>query len=328
MEAEVVLMELVPRLRRPGVLITAGAAADEAQEMGRKGLSSPLPALQLMQADINIEELKRLQNGTKHVSDGRYQLHDHPLTTDLENNVAQAPINMPPLESKVLIIQRAWRDFAQRQDSCLEKRSPSPPSLSSSGKMSTSISMTTLSDGSTPHNGRQSSREPSRGVFRSCLPALLIERVTSAPCHQSLTNGRNDRARIRQPPRVVDSSPVPRRSSQCYNRVNVPHCHARRAGARDVCRAEVEPWPRTVEQCERILRQRPVTKCAVMAPLAPGFELSRRSQPLSIPGLPGNQVQLIISVRRGRRLGRGRWEELIDTIMNKATSAPHRPERL
>ncbi|KPP67675.1 hypothetical protein Z043_113708 [Scleropages formosus] len=51
-------------------------------------------------------------------------------------------------------IQRAWREFVQRQDvlhhSCLEKRSPSPPSLSSSGKMSTSISMTTLSDGSTP----------------------------------------------------------------------------------------------------------------------------------------------------------------------------------
>uniref|UniRef100_A0A8C9VE85 Schwannomin interacting protein 1 n=1 Tax=Scleropages formosus TaxID=113540 RepID=A0A8C9VE85_SCLFO len=73
---------------------------------------------------------------------------------DSENNVAQIPVNLRPLESKVLIIQRAWREFVQRQDvlhhSCLEKRSPSPPSLSSSGKMSTSISMTTLSDGSTP----------------------------------------------------------------------------------------------------------------------------------------------------------------------------------
>uniref|UniRef100_A0A8C6SC79 Schwannomin interacting protein 1 n=1 Tax=Neogobius melanostomus TaxID=47308 RepID=A0A8C6SC79_9GOBI len=45
-------------------------------------------------------------------------------------------------------IQRAWRDFLQRQE--VEKRSPSPPSLSSSDKMSMSISMTTLSDGSTP----------------------------------------------------------------------------------------------------------------------------------------------------------------------------------
>lgn len=47
-------------------------------------------------------------------------------------------------------IQRAWRDFLQRQE--VEKRSPSPPSLSSSSsdKMSMSISMTTLSDGSTP----------------------------------------------------------------------------------------------------------------------------------------------------------------------------------
>uniref|UniRef100_A0A3Q1GWX0 Fusion protein IQCJ-SCHIP1 N-terminal domain-containing protein n=1 Tax=Acanthochromis polyacanthus TaxID=80966 RepID=A0A3Q1GWX0_9TELE len=45
-------------------------------------------------------------------------------------------------------IQRAWRDFLQRQE--VEKRSPSPPSLSSSDKMSMSISMMTLSDGSTP----------------------------------------------------------------------------------------------------------------------------------------------------------------------------------
>lgn len=45
-------------------------------------------------------------------------------------------------------IQRAWRDFLQKQD-VQEKRSPSPPSLSSPDKMSTSISMT-LSDGSTP----------------------------------------------------------------------------------------------------------------------------------------------------------------------------------
>ncbi|AWO98906.1 putative IQ domain-containing protein J [Scophthalmus maximus] len=64
---------------------------------------------------------------------------------DLDNNIN---INMPPIENKVFIIQRAWRDFLQRQEA--EKRSPSPPSLSSSDKMSMSISMTTLSDGSTP----------------------------------------------------------------------------------------------------------------------------------------------------------------------------------
>uniref|UniRef100_A0A4W3JKW9 Schwannomin interacting protein 1 n=1 Tax=Callorhinchus milii TaxID=7868 RepID=A0A4W3JKW9_CALMI len=50
-------------------------------------------------------------------------------------------------------IQRAWREYLQRQEplqhACMEKRSPSPPSLSS-GKMSTSISMNTLSDGSSP----------------------------------------------------------------------------------------------------------------------------------------------------------------------------------
>ncbi|KAL6467669.1 hypothetical protein MHYP_G00233460 [Metynnis hypsauchen] len=91
------------------------------------------------------EELKTLQS-IKYVNDGGYQLQNNQLTTDLENNIA---VNMKPLESNVLIIQRAWRDFLQRQD-ILEKRSPSPPSLSSSDKMSTSISMTTLSDGSTP----------------------------------------------------------------------------------------------------------------------------------------------------------------------------------
>ncbi|KAL2095942.1 hypothetical protein ACEWY4_008090 [Coilia grayii] len=72
-----------------------------------------------------------------------------PLTTDVENNIAEVSMDVPLL-SKVLVIQRAWRDFQSRQD-ILEKRSPSPPSLtSSSDKMSTSISMATLSDGSTP----------------------------------------------------------------------------------------------------------------------------------------------------------------------------------
>ncbi|XP_030072372.1 schwannomin-interacting protein 1 isoform X6 [Microcaecilia unicolor] len=71
---------------------------------------------------------------------------------DEENNI-EKQMNLPPLESKVKIIQRAWREYLQRQDSlqqhCLEKRSPSPPSLSSE-KMSSSISMNTFSDGSTP----------------------------------------------------------------------------------------------------------------------------------------------------------------------------------
>uniref|UniRef100_A0A3B3S9B7 Schwannomin interacting protein 1 n=1 Tax=Paramormyrops kingsleyae TaxID=1676925 RepID=A0A3B3S9B7_9TELE len=98
-----------------------------------------------------MEELKELQTGLKFGNEGDYH---HPLTMDLENNITQIPVTARPLESKVLIIQRAWREFMQRQDvmhhSCLEKRSPSPPSLSSSSKMSTSISMATLSDGSTP----------------------------------------------------------------------------------------------------------------------------------------------------------------------------------
>ncbi|XP_048859562.1 IQ domain-containing protein J-like [Brienomyrus brachyistius] len=100
---------------------------------------------------MHLEELKELQTGLKFGNEGDYH---HPLTMDLENNITQVPVTARPLESKVLIIQRAWREFMQRQDvmhhSCLEKRSPSPPSLSSSGKMSTSISMATLSDGSTP----------------------------------------------------------------------------------------------------------------------------------------------------------------------------------
>ncbi|KAJ7995141.1 hypothetical protein DPEC_G00241490 [Dallia pectoralis] len=87
------------------------------------------------------EERKSLQIGLKHVNDESFQMHSQQLTTDLENN-----LNIPPLENKVLIIQRAWRDFLQRAE-VMEKRSPSPPSYD---KMSSSISMVTLSDGSTP----------------------------------------------------------------------------------------------------------------------------------------------------------------------------------
>ncbi|KAB0373859.1 hypothetical protein FD755_014115, partial [Muntiacus reevesi] len=47
-------------------------------------------------------------------------------------------------------IQRAWREYLQRQEP-LEKRSPSPPSLSSD-KLSSSVSMNTFSDSSTPQS--------------------------------------------------------------------------------------------------------------------------------------------------------------------------------
>ncbi|KAK6295837.1 hypothetical protein J4Q44_G00335500 [Coregonus suidteri] len=104
--------------------------------------------------EMRKDELKSLQTGLKHVNDESIQLQSHQLTTDLENN-----FNMPTLETKVLIIQRAWRDFLQRQE-VMEKRSPSPPSLSSSDKMSTSISMTTLSDGITPRAVSLSSFPP------------------------------------------------------------------------------------------------------------------------------------------------------------------------
>uniref|UniRef100_A0A670ZCI3 IQ motif containing J n=1 Tax=Pseudonaja textilis TaxID=8673 RepID=A0A670ZCI3_PSETE len=71
----------------------------------------------------------------------------------MENNIEKYHINLQPLESKVKVIQRAWREYLQRQDiqsqNHLEKRSPSPPSLSS-GKMSSSISMNIFSDDSTP----------------------------------------------------------------------------------------------------------------------------------------------------------------------------------
>uniref|UniRef100_A0A674IE96 IQ motif containing J n=1 Tax=Terrapene triunguis TaxID=2587831 RepID=A0A674IE96_9SAUR len=75
------------------------------------------------------------------------------IAMDVENNIEKYPINLQPLESKVKIIQRAWRKYLQHQDlphqDHLEKRSPSPPSLSSD-KMSSSISMNTFSDDSTP----------------------------------------------------------------------------------------------------------------------------------------------------------------------------------
>nr|XP_021516183.1 IQ domain-containing protein J-like [Meriones unguiculatus]XP_021516184.1 IQ domain-containing protein J-like [Meriones unguiculatus] len=105
--------------------------------------------------DINLwffsllqEELKRLQNSLEQVDDGKYLLENHQLATDVENNIEKYPLSLQPLESKVKIIQRAWREYLQRQDP-LEKRSPSPPSVSSD-KLSSSVSMNTFSDSSTP----------------------------------------------------------------------------------------------------------------------------------------------------------------------------------
>ncbi|XP_051962897.1 protocadherin-8-like [Xyrauchen texanus] len=71
--------------------------------------------------DLDLKEELNTSQGVQHFNDGRYQLQ---------------------------IIQHDWQDFLQSQD-ILEKRSPSPPSVSSD-KMSSSISMTTLSDGSCP----------------------------------------------------------------------------------------------------------------------------------------------------------------------------------
>nr|XP_030698255.1 IQ domain-containing protein J [Globicephala melas] len=97
---------------------------------------------------MRLEELKRLQNPLKQVNDGKYLLENHQLAMDVENNIEKYHLNLQLLESKVKIIQRVWREYLQRQDP-LEKRSPSPPSVSSD-KLSTSVSMNTFSDSSTP----------------------------------------------------------------------------------------------------------------------------------------------------------------------------------
>uniref|UniRef100_A0A3Q2I1K9 IQ motif containing J n=2 Tax=Equus TaxID=9789 RepID=A0A3Q2I1K9_HORSE len=97
---------------------------------------------------MRLEEMKRLQNPLKKVNDGKYLLENHQLAMDVENNIEKCHLNLQPLESKVKIIQRAWRERLQRQEPP-EKRSPSPPSVSSD-KLSSSASMHTFSDGSTP----------------------------------------------------------------------------------------------------------------------------------------------------------------------------------
>ncbi|NXH17847.1 IQCJ protein, partial [Bucco capensis] len=95
------------------------------------------------------EEPKRLQHTLEQVNDGKDLLQSHQLAMDEENNFEKYPLDLQPLESKVKIIQRAWREHLQRQElpaqEQLGKRSPSPPSL-----LSRSISMNTFSDSSTP----------------------------------------------------------------------------------------------------------------------------------------------------------------------------------
>ncbi|XP_028275436.1 schwannomin-interacting protein 1 isoform X2 [Parambassis ranga] len=156
------------------------------------GEMMPSESLQdpLMTTNISAEQLKSLQSGYKHVNDGGFQLQSNHLTMDLDNNIN---INLPPIENKVLIIQRAWRDFLQRQE--VEKRSPSPPSLSSSDKMSMSISMMTLSDGSTPDYredgmdlgsdaSSRSSSESNSNKVTPCSPSLdlaTLEDYKSSP---------------------------------------------------------------------------------------------------------------------------------------------------
>ncbi|XP_064441907.1 IQ domain-containing protein J isoform X5 [Mirounga angustirostris] len=112
------------------------------------------------------EEMKRLQNPLEQVNDGKYLLEN---------------------------IQRAWREYLQRQDP-LEKRSPSPPSVSSE-KLSSSVSMNTFSDSSTPG----SSSAPWRGLGNvgrrcgtvtrasnlkvlNCVPPEDVEVLTPSTC--------------------------------------------------------------------------------------------------------------------------------------------------
>ncbi|XP_039081037.1 IQ domain-containing protein J, partial [Hyaena hyaena] len=102
--------------------------------------------------------MKRLQNPLEQVNDGKYLLENHQMAMDMENNIEKYHLNLQPLESKVKVIQRAWREYLQRQDPP-EKRSPSPSSVSSE-KLSSSVSMNTFSDSSTPG----SSSAPWRGL--------------------------------------------------------------------------------------------------------------------------------------------------------------------
>ncbi|XP_075403990.1 IQ domain-containing protein J [Tenrec ecaudatus] len=115
------------------------------------------------------EELKRLKNPLDPVKDGKCVLENHQVAMDVEDNIEHYRLNLQPLESKVKIIQRAWREYLQRQDP-LEKRSPSPPSVSSD-KLSSSVSMNTFSDSSTPVSAPLPLRRPPtrHAAERECL---------------------------------------------------------------------------------------------------------------------------------------------------------------
>nr|XP_026654617.1 IQ domain-containing protein J [Zonotrichia albicollis] len=115
---------------------------------------------------MRLEELRRLQHSLERVNDGKDSLQSHQLAMDEENNIQEYPINLQPLESKVKIIQRAWREHLQRQElspspelrdkgspssvSPTSPTSPMSPRSPASGKMSRSVSMNTFSDSSTP----------------------------------------------------------------------------------------------------------------------------------------------------------------------------------
>ncbi|NWV50614.1 IQCJ protein, partial [Daphoenositta chrysoptera] len=100
------------------------------------------------------EELRRLQDTLEQVNDGKGSLQSHQLTMDEENNIQEYPINLQPLESKVKIIQRAWREHLQRQEprdkDSASPGSPGSPTPPASGRTSRSVSLNTFSDSSTP----------------------------------------------------------------------------------------------------------------------------------------------------------------------------------
>ncbi|CAO2612927.1 IQCJ-SCHIP1 readthrough transcript protein [Lemmus lemmus] len=131
---------------------------------------------------MRLEELKRLQNPLEQVDDGKYLLENHQLAMDVENNIEKFPLSLQPLESKVKIIQRAWREYLQRQDP-LEKRSPSPPSVSSD-KLSSSVSMNTFSDSSTPVSVPASLLGLACAAAYGCLPlqALIPSKYLEVVC--------------------------------------------------------------------------------------------------------------------------------------------------
>ncbi|XP_034853929.1 IQ domain-containing protein J [Mirounga leonina] len=132
-------------------MATSGESCEMCSAMGPRGKQDLVNTCNASATRMNAilkEEMKRLQNPLEQVNDGKYLLENHQMAMDMENNIEKYHLNLQPLESKVKIIQRAWREYLQRQDP-LEKRSPSPPSVSSE-KLSSSVSMNTFSDSSTP----------------------------------------------------------------------------------------------------------------------------------------------------------------------------------